>query len=103
MPISGNNPCQDPNDQEDENQDQDPVGEREGIATAGGDGAGDEPEDIEEDGDYDEERERGVDDLFGVMPQRPEEEEDEWDAENCGDHERPDQILDKRRRRRRRR
>lgn len=80
MPISDNNPRQDPNYQEDENQDQDPVGQREGVATVCGDGAGDEPEDVEEDGNYDEERERHVDDLFGVMTQRPEEEEDERDA-----------------------
>lgn len=103
MPIRANDPRDNADHQEHEDEDNDPVGEREGVAAVGGDGAGDEPEDVEEDGDYEEEGERGVDDLFGVMPERPEEEEDEGDAENSGDYKRPDQVLEKGRRRRRRR
>lgn len=94
MPVGDDDPCEDGDDQEDESEGEDAVGEGEGVAARGGDGASNEPEHIYEDGDDHEEGERGVHDLFGVMPKRPQQEQRQGRGEEESDDQGPDQILD---------
>lgn len=74
MPIGQEDPNNNPNYQEHKNQNQNSVDQREGIAARGAERAGDEPVDVEEEGDEDEERKRNVDDVFGVTLESQEEE-----------------------------
>lgn len=73
MPIGHEDPDDDPDDKKHENQDQDPVEQREGLAASGAKRAGNEPEDVEEDGYEEKERKRDVDQVFGVMLEKQEE------------------------------
>lgn len=67
MPIHNQDPHDDPNHQEDEDHDDNPIREGESGAARRAEGACDEPIDVEENRDGDEEGNRSVDNLFGVM------------------------------------
>ena len=102
MPIDHKDPDDNGDYQKHEDEDKNPVNQRESVAARGAEGAGDEPVDIEEDGDDDEEGKGDVDDLFGIMLEGEEQEQANGYTQNESNHENPYQTVQKTGRRRKR-
>lgn len=78
MPIDHEDPDDHGDYQKHEDEDNNPVNQRESVAARGADGAGDEPVDVEEDEDDSEEGKGHVYDVFGVTLEGEEQEQANW-------------------------